>query len=77
MGDPFGVNNLTTKLMTENRQSTEKIVTGLARLSLFFGGRGADPPGSCCTCGSREAEVGQQASFVGTPASTFGRPLPG
>ncbi|MFL9946932.1 hypothetical protein PQR68_13200 [Paraburkholderia agricolaris] len=39
MGDPFGVNNLTTKLMIENRQSSEKkIVTGLARLSPFFGG---------------------------------------
>jgi hypothetical protein len=41
MGDPLGVNNLTTKLMIENRQSYEKILAGLARLSPFWG-RGAD-----------------------------------
>ncbi|WP_198793897.1 hypothetical protein [Paraburkholderia fungorum] len=39
MGDPFGLNNLTTKLMTENRQSTEKIVAGLAGLSPFLRAR--------------------------------------
>ncbi|MFM0182706.1 hypothetical protein PQR52_29825 [Paraburkholderia aspalathi] len=62
MGDPLGVNNLTTKLMIENRQSSEKFVAGLARLSAF-GATRCRPPGSCGTCGSREAEVGQEEAF--------------
>jgi hypothetical protein len=62
MGDPLGVNNLTTKLMIENRQSSEKFVAGLARLSAFGVAR-CRPPGSCCTCGSREAEVGHVRSL--------------
>ncbi|WP_164707913.1 hypothetical protein [Paraburkholderia phosphatilytica] len=39
MGDPLGVNNLTTKLTVENRQSSEKFVAGLARLTVCFWGR--------------------------------------
>ena len=62
MGVPLGVNNLTTKLMIENQQSSEKFVAGLARLSAFGVAR-CRPPGSCCTCGSREAEVGQEEAF--------------
>jgi hypothetical protein len=41
MGDPLDVNNLTTKLMIENRQSSEKFVAGLVSLSILKA-RGAD-----------------------------------
>ena len=74
MGDPLGVNNLTTKLTIENRQSSEKFVAGLARLSAFGVAR-CRPPGSCCTCGSREAEVGHFWSFNRALRRTFECPL--
>jgi hypothetical protein len=38
MGDPFGVNNLTTKLMIENRQSTEKNCSESHQTVPFFAG---------------------------------------
>lgn len=41
MGDPLGGNILTTNLMIENRQSSEKFVADLARL-FALGSREAD-----------------------------------
>ncbi|MCX4152673.1 MULTISPECIES: hypothetical protein [Paraburkholderia] len=37
MGDPLGVNNLTTKLMIENRQSSEKVCSGPRQTVRFWG----------------------------------------